>query len=141
MSELVPSSSGLPQEAKAEGSGGLAPEVAPSADAVRAGGHVVAPTAGKLASERVIINAPMSFAGAAQRSFRLRGDTTGVARVAATVAVLLLTLGWWAVVVGWYGVFGLLLVPYRLLRRGARKRKAEALRHRELLSAIDKQDT
>ena len=32
--------------------------------------------------------------------------------------------------------WGIWLVPYRLLRRGARKRKAEALRHRELMGTI-----
>lgn len=36
-----------------------------------------------------------------------------------------------------YLTFGLLLVPYRLLPRGARKRKSEALRHREMLGAIE----
>jgi hypothetical protein len=36
----------------------------------------------------------------------------------------------------WYLVWGFWLVPYRLLRRGARKRKAEMMRHRELLGAI-----
>jgi hypothetical protein len=47
-------------------------------------------------------------------------------------------LVWWAAIVGWYVFFGIFLIPYRLLRRGARKRKAEALRHREMLGAIDK---
>jgi hypothetical protein len=46
---------------------------------------------------------------------------------------------WWTAVLLWYVALGLWLVPYRLLRRGARKRKAEALRHREMLSAIDRQ--
>lgn len=146
MSELVPSDSGLPEEAKVGGSGDLTPdaaapaETAASTDAAPSDVHVVAQRAEKLASERVIINAPMSFAGAAQRAFRLRGNTTGVARVAATVGVMLLTLVWWAAVLFWYLLFGLFLVPYRLLRRGARKRKAEALRHRELLSAVEKHD-
>jgi hypothetical protein len=36
-------------------------------------------------------------------------------------------------------IFGLWLVPYRLLRRGARKRKAEAKRHRELLATLEAQ--
>ena len=36
----------------------------------------------------------------------------------------------------WYLTWGLLLVPYRLVRRSARKRKLEALRHRELLGTI-----
>jgi hypothetical protein len=59
----------------------------------------------RLASEDVIINAPMSYTGSAQRIFRLRRRA-------------------------------LWLIPYRLLRRGARKRKAEALRHRELMGTI-----
>jgi hypothetical protein len=33
-------------------------------------------------------------------------------------------------------MWGLLLVPYRLLRRGARKRKAEMMRHREMMGTI-----
>jgi hypothetical protein len=93
----------------------------------------------QLASERVIINAPMSFAGAAQRALRLRGSRTGVARWAIFAVVALIVIpAWWALVVVWYITFGLLLVPYRLLRRGARKRKSEALRHRELLSTIER---
>jgi hypothetical protein len=38
-------------------------------------------------------------------------------------------LVWWALAVCWYCVFlifGIVLIPYRLLRRGARKRKQEA---------------
>jgi hypothetical protein len=99
----------------------------------------------RFASERVIINAPMSFAGSAQRSWRLLGwltDNTGgnvwLRRLvwAPFVVVPFVLAPWWAAVALWYVSFGLLLVPYRLLRRGARKRKAEALRHRELLDAI-----
>jgi fatty acid desaturase len=94
----------------------------------------------KLASERVIINAPMSFAGAAQRAMRLREKApAGPARWLMLAAIVLVVIPvWWTLVVGWYLIFGLWLVPYRLLRRGARKRKAEALRHRELLSTIEK---
>jgi hypothetical protein len=92
-------------------------------------------------SEDVIINAPMSFAGAAQRSFRLRRVTFSpplLANILMTTLALLLTLVWWFAVACWYVAFGLLLVPYRLLRRGARKRKAEALRHREMMAAMEK---
>jgi hypothetical protein len=92
-----------------------------------------------LASERVIINAPMSFAGAAQRAWRIGGDMTGPGRIAMVALVIIpILVVWWATIILWYFIFGLLLVPYRLLRRGARKRKAEALRHREMLGAIDK---
>lgn len=47
----------------------------------------------------------------------------------------------WMFVVCWYFViyvlFGLWFIPYRLLRRGSRKRKQEKLRHREVLDAIE----
>lgn len=98
---------------------------------------------GRLASEDVIINAPMSFAGAFQRTMRLR-RIGGLNQKPWYVQVLWhwlilnsLLLIWWTAVAAWYLTFGLLLVPYRLLRRGARKRKAEALRHRELLDAVN----
>jgi hypothetical protein len=91
-----------------------------------------------LASERVIINAPMSFAGAAQRSWRVGEHVTGTPRWAIVALIIVpIVLFWWSAVLVWYLTFGLLLVPYRLLRRGARKRKAEALRHREMMGAID----
>jgi hypothetical protein len=91
-----------------------------------------------LASERVIINAPMSFAGAAQRSWRIGEHATGTPRWAVVALIIVpIVLFWWSAVLVWYVTFGLLLVPYRLLRRGARKRKAEALRHREMLEAVD----
>jgi hypothetical protein len=91
----------------------------------------------RLASEDVIINAPMSYAGSAQRIFRLRRRAEGGGAVAAvTVVAIILVLLAWAVVTVWYLVWGIWLIPYRFLRRGARKRKAEALRHRELMGTI-----
>ena len=91
----------------------------------------------RLASEDVIINAPMSYAGSAQRIFRLRRRADGGGALAAitTLAILLILMVWIFVTV-WYLIWGLWLVPYRLLRRGARKRKAEALRHRELMGTV-----
>jgi len=91
----------------------------------------------RLASEDVIINAPMSYAGSAQRIFRLRRRAhSGGAKAAVTVLAIVLVLLAWAVVTAWYVFWGLWLIPYRFLRRGARKRKAEALRHRELMGTI-----
>jgi DUF1707 SHOCT-like domain len=91
----------------------------------------------RLASEDVIINAPMSYAGSAQRIVRLRRRADGGAgHIAITVAAILLILVVWVLVTAWYLIWGLWLVPYRILRRGARKRKAEALRHRELMGTI-----
>lgn len=97
-----------------------------------------------LKSERVIINAPMSFAGAAQRSFRLRALARNpvVVWVLLTPVAVFLTLVWWVAVALWYvGVIVILApvtLPYRFLRRGARKRRAEALRHRETLAALER---
>lgn len=96
------------------------------------------PTApARLASEDVIINAPMSYAGSAQRIMRIRRRAEGGRKLAAiTVLAILLIFAAWVFVTAWYLIWGLWLVPYRLLRRGARKRKAEAMRHRELMGTI-----
>ncbi|HYB28063.1 MAG TPA: DUF1707 domain-containing protein [Solirubrobacteraceae bacterium] len=91
----------------------------------------------RLASEDVIISAPMSYTGSAQRIIRLRRRADGGRKlVAITALAILLILAVWVLVTVWYLMWGLLLVPYRVLRRGARKRKVEALRHRELLGTI-----
>ena len=55
--------------------------------------------------------------------------------IVAVLAIVFVLAVWFCVTV-WYLVWGLWLVPYRLLRRGARKRKAEAIRHRELMGTI-----
>jgi hypothetical protein len=91
----------------------------------------------RLASEDVIINAPMSYAGSAQRIMRIRRRApAGWQLVAVTSLAVVLVLVAWCFVTAWYMVWGLWLIPYRLLRRGARKRKAEAMRHRELMGTI-----
>jgi DUF1707 SHOCT-like domain len=91
----------------------------------------------RLASEDVIISAPMSYAGSAQRIIRLRRRAEGGGKLAAITALaIVLILIVWVLVTVWYLMWGFLLVPYRLLRRGARKRRVEALRHRELLGTI-----
>jgi hypothetical protein len=91
----------------------------------------------RLASEDVIINAPMSYAGSAQRIWRLRRRANSEGTVVAlTILAVVLVLLVWVLVTSWYVSWGLWLVPYRILRRGARKRKAEAIRHRELMGAI-----
>lgn len=91
----------------------------------------------RLASEDVIISAPMSYAGSAQRIIRLRRRAqSGGSLVALTTAAVVLIVSAWLMVTVWYLVWGIWLVPYRLVRRSARKRKVEALRHRELLGTI-----
>jgi hypothetical protein len=91
----------------------------------------------RLASEEVIISAPMSYSGSAQRIMRLRRRADDGRELAAitTLAVTLVAVAWaWITV--WYLMWGVLLVPYRLARRGARKRQIEALRHRELMETV-----
>lgn len=92
---------------------------------------------GELQSETMAVSAPMSYSGSARR---IGGPLWSRAGTAVKVLV-----GWWLVpilvvcawvlVTCWYLVFGLLLAPYRLLRRGSRKRKREEQRHREMLDA------
>ena len=82
-----------------------------------------------LPSEKVVLSSPLSFHGSAARIWKL--STNGFVRW--LVLVWLVAVAWSFVAV-WYGVFGLLVVPFRLIRRGQRKRKLDDLRHRELLS-------
>jgi hypothetical protein len=88
-------------------------------------------------SEDVILSAPMSYLGSAQRIWRLRRNVTpGWQLTAATAATVMLVVLVWAFVTVWYLIWGILLIPYRLLRRGQRKRKMEGMRHRELMGTI-----
>jgi hypothetical protein len=91
----------------------------------------------KLASERIVLSAPMSFHGSSVRIWKLT-DREDASKCLFIHLALLLILKAWCVILVWYVVFGLLLVPYRLIRRGSRKRKMENLRHRELLGAVEK---
>jgi ABC-type transport system involved in cytochrome bd biosynthesis fused ATPase/permease subunit len=89
------------------------------------------------ASSEVVVAAPMSFAGSAQRIWKLTkmSDATPALIALSITAVVLIGVAW-AFVLGWYMVFGLLLVPYRLIRRGQRKNKRDNMRHQELLQAM-----
>ena len=90
----------------------------------------------RLGSEQVIVQAPMSFTGSAKRAWRMKAGLAGWVVVPAVAGILVLILLWWTADLVWYGIFGLLLVPYRVVRRGGRRRKAERLRHRETIEAI-----
>lgn len=90
--------------------------------------------------ERMVVSAPMSFAGAAGRTMNWlwHEKPTWLRAVVSWWAVPVLLTLWWLVIVVWYVVFGLLLAPYRLLRRGSRKRKRQDKMHAETLEAIRK---
>lgn len=91
----------------------------------------------RLASETVVIAAPMSFAGSAARAWKLTRLGPGGLKVLTGPLALALIVVWWAAICVWYVVFGLLVVPYRLIRRGSRKQKRDNLRHREMLDATN----
>ena len=79
----------------------------------------------------------MSYSGSAQRIMRIRRRARSETERTVWTAVAVSTVVFvWLLVTVWYLMWGVLLVPYRLYRRGERKRKADALRHRELLAAL-----
>lgn len=91
---------------------------------------------GKLASEQIVVSAPLSFAGSAQRIWKITDqDQPAMKYGMMVVAVLLIALAW-TFVAAWYCTFGLLVVPYRMIRRGNRKDKVRALQHREQLEML-----
>ena len=116
----------------------LAPDTEPPPVAAQRASHT---NAAKLESEKVVLAAPLSYAGSAARIWKLTGiiaNTSG--RVGLAIAAVLLIACAWIFVTAWYLTWGLLLVPYRLIRRGSRKRKREALQHREMIAAIQSRD-
>ena len=97
----------------------------------------------KLVSEKVVISAPFSFAGSAQRIWKMTDvENPFLKFILALIAIIFIMFAW-VFVACWYFVlyvlFGILFIPWRLLRRGSRKRKQERLRHREVLDAIEQQ--
>lgn len=95
----------------------------------------------KLGSEKVVISAPFSFAGSAQRIWKITNtDNTLLKWLLFVPLALLLVMFAWSFVAIWYvvifGLFGIFVIPFRLWTRGSRKRKRENLQHRELLQAI-----
>jgi hypothetical protein len=112
----------------------LAPATAAPPVAAQRSSHM---NAAKLESEKIVVAAPLSYAGSAGRIWKLTGISANVgARIGLAIAAIILIAGAWCFVTAWYLTWGLLLVPYRLIRRGSRKRKREALQHRELISAV-----
>jgi len=78
----------------------------------------------------------MSFAGSAQRIWRLQRYHDGWAEAGLTVLALLVITLAWAVILCWYLLWGIWLIPYRLIRRGQRKQRLAQIRHQELMNRI-----
>lgn len=92
-----------------------------------------------LKSDGVVISAPMSFTGSAQRIFKITAIDNQLIKWLLLVPIaILLTLAAWSFVLIWYIIFGIWLIPYRLIRRSQRKAKRDRLRHRELLDQLNK---
>jgi hypothetical protein len=94
----------------------------------------------RLASEQVILQAPMSFMGSAKRIWpriTKASDETPYQLLLYVLAVLAVFVAW-IIVLAWYVLWGLMLIPYRIIRRGSRKRRMEELRHREQLQALER---
>ena len=91
---------------------------------------------GKLRSEQVVVQSPLSFVGSAKRIWKITDQENDIARYALMVLAVALIVIAWSFVVVWYCIWGIFLIPYRLLRRGSRKDKVRALQHREQLQAL-----
>lgn len=98
----------------------------------------------QLASEKIVISAPLSFTGSYKRVWKITETNNTVLKWALLAPIAIcLTCAAWVFVTIWYFImyilFGILFIPYRLIRRSGRKQKRDNLRHRELLDAIESQ--
>ena len=76
----------------------------------------------KLNSEKIVVAAPLSFAGSAARIHKISDSSDNVWvkwTLLLPVSTLLICFAWSGILI-WYLIFGLLLVPYRIIRRGHR---------------------
>lgn len=96
----------------------------------------------RLESEKVIVSAPTSFVGSAQRIWKITDTQNLLIKwiVLVPIALCIIMFAWifiamWYIVI--FGLFGIFVIPFRLWTRGSRKNKRNELRHREILQAID----
>ncbi len=95
----------------------------------------------KLSSEKVIVSAPTSFSGSAARIWKITESDNDLLKwlLLVPIALCLIFMAW-SFVAFWYfiifGLFGIFVIPFRLLTRSSRNRKRNSLQHRELLEAV-----
>lgn len=84
-----------------------------------------------------ILSSPLSFTGSAQRLWRpvKTARSAGAKWVLGTALVFLIGMVW-LFVACWYLMWGILVVPWRLLRRGQRRDKWTARQLEEQRKAI-----
>ena len=95
----------------------------------------------QLKSEKVIVSAPTSFSGSAARIWKITESDNDLLKWLVLVPIALCSIFMaWSFVAIWYiiifGLFGIFVIPFRLLTRSGRNRKRNSLQHRELLEAI-----
>jgi hypothetical protein len=102
-------------------------------------------TSGPLPSEQVVLSAPMSFNGSTRRLYRKLHPRVAASygwRKAGWVTLLAVVLLFaWIAIFLWYCLFGLWLVPYRIVRRVQRHGERNRLRHQETIAAIERRHT
>ena len=91
-----------------------------------------------MSKKKPVVSAPMSLNGSYLRTANAlwHGQPSWFQLAFGWWMILLVLSFWWTAIITWYFVFGLLLVPYRLVRRGGRKRTIEQKRHEDLLEAL-----
>jgi len=90
-------------------------------------------------SESIVVEAPMSFTGSAKRIWKItQTDNVALKWVLLVPTALLLISCVWGLVILWYMIFGIFLIPYRLIRRSGRSNKRDKLRHREILENLER---
>lgn len=97
-----------------------------------------------LASENVIVSAPFSFAGSAQRIWRITHISNALLKwlILIPIALVIIIFAWMFVATWYffmYFLFGIFFIPFRLWRRSVRKNKRSELRHQELLAELQRQ--
>lgn len=95
----------------------------------------------KLASEKIVVSAPTSFSGSAARIWKITESDNDLLKWLLLVPIALCSIFMaWSFVAIWYfiifGLFGIFVIPFRLLTRSRRNRKRNKLQHRELLEAV-----
>lgn len=95
----------------------------------------------QLKSEKVIVSAPTSFSGSAARIWKITESDNDLLKWLVLVPIALCSIFMaWSFVAIWYfiifGLFGIFVIPFRLLMRSGRNRKRNTLQHRELLEAV-----
>lgn len=82
-----------------------------------------------------IVSSPLSFSGSARRLWRpVSRASSPAAKWGIGALVVLALMLVWTFILAWYLLWGIFLVPWRLIRRGQRRDKAYA----ELAARVDR---